>query len=311
MRGKLLITVFVMNFLAVGCGSDQPSPEALDNKYNNEVMHISCDESFKPVIDAQIEAYEINFPGKKIIAHYKPEAACLEDLAVDSIRMIIMTRKLSKAERNLVIDSTASGPEELVVARDVVSVLVHPSAPDSFFTMTEIRELLSGKSKKNLIPVFDGLRATSTVRFMLDSVLRGENLSTKAVAAKNTEGVIDYVSRVPNAVGFVGFSWIGNGDDTTQKSYRKKVRLAHLESTDSANAYVQPSQFFIYTNTYPMVRDLVYILKERGRGLGHSFAYFLEQNDKGQLIFRRSYLFPVIRPNYIRDAELHNDINNQ
>jgi phosphate transport system substrate-binding protein len=123
--------------------------------------------------------------------------------------------------------------------------------------------------------------------------------------------VIDYFSKVPNAVCFVGFSWIGNSDDTAQLGYRRKVRLAYVESTDSANAYIQPSQFFIYTNSYPMVRDLVYILKERGRGLGHSFAYFLEQNDKGQLIFRRSYLFPVIRPNYIRDAELHDDINNQ
>jgi phosphate transport system substrate-binding protein len=177
--------------------------------------------------------------------------------------------------------------------------------------MKEIKDLLSGKSNKNLIPVFDGLKATSTVRFMLDSVLRGDSLTKKAVAAENSVGVIDYVSKVPNAVGFVGFSWIGNGDDTAQMNYRKKVKLAFIESTDSANAYIQPSQFFIYTNSYPMVRDLVYVLKERGRGLGHSFAYFLEQNDKGQLIFRRSYLFPVIRPNYIRDAELHDDINNQ
>jgi phosphate transport system substrate-binding protein len=309
MRGKLLAGLVIL--FICGCGSNKQGPESPGKPYNNEVMHISCDESFKPVIDAQIAVYESLHPGTKIIAHYKPEADCLKDLVVDSIRMLIMTRKLSKAEANLVSDSTATGVEELVVAKDVISVVLNPAATDTFFSMKEVRDLLSGKSNKNLIPVFDGLKATSTVRFMLDSVLRGDSLSSKAVAAENSVGVIDYVSKVPNAVGFVGFSWIGNSDDTAQLGYRRKVRLAYVESTDSANAYIQPSQFFIYTNSYPMVRDLVYILKERGRGLGHSFAYFLEQNDKGQLIFRRSYLFPVIRPNYIRDAELHDDINNQ
>jgi phosphate transport system substrate-binding protein len=309
MSGKLLIALAI--FFAWGCGSENQAPERSGQAYNNDVMHISCDESFKPVIDAQIAVFESLHPNTKIIAHYKPEADCLKDLVVDSIRMIIMTRKLSKGEENLVSDSTAAGVDQLVVARDVITVVVNPASPDSFFTMKEIRELLSGKSKKNLIPVFDGLKATSTVRFMLDSVLRGDSLTSKAVAAENSVGVIDYVSKVPNAIGFVGFSWIGNGDDTTQQSYQRKVKLAYLESTDSVNGYVQPSQFFIYTNTYPMVRDLVYVLKERGRGLGHSFAYFLEENDKGQLIFRRSYLYPVIRPNYIRDAELHDDINNQ
>jgi phosphate transport system substrate-binding protein len=309
MIGKLLAGAALL--FAFGCGSDTKGPEGTTKSYNDQLMHISCDESFKPVIDAQIAVYESLHAGVKIIAHYKPEAECLKDLVVDSIRMIIMTRKLSKGEQNLVSDSTDAGVEQLVVAKDVISVILNPAAPDSFFSMKEIRDLLSGKSNKNLIPVFDGLTATSTVRFMLDSVLRGEKLTSKAVAADNSVGVIDYVSKVPNAVGFVGFSWIGNGDDTTQLGYLKKVKVAFLESTDSANAYIQPTQFFIYTNSYPMVRDLVYVLKERGRGLGHSFAYFLEQNDKGQLIFRRSYLYPVIRPNYIRDAELHNDINNQ
>ena len=57
-----------------------------------------------------------------------------------------------------------------------------------------------------------------------------------------------------------------------------------------------------------MVRDLVYILKERHSGLGHGFAFFLTTM-RGQLIFRRSYLMPVLFPNYLRDAELKDTIN--
>ncbi|HET7896429.1 MAG TPA: phosphate ABC transporter substrate-binding protein, PhoT family, partial [Flavisolibacter sp.] len=183
-----------------------------------------------------------------------------------------------------------------------IAVLVHPQASDSMFTMSEIRNLLSGKSKKNLIPVLDGLKATSTVRFMLDSVLRGENLGSNVTAATNSREVIDYVSRTPNAVGFVGIEWVGNADDTAQLNLLKKVRLARVESTDSAGGFVLPVQYLIYTRTYPMIRSLVYVLKEKQQGLAGSFANFL-RNDRGQLIFRRAYIFPALRPFYMRDAQ--------
>jgi phosphate transport system substrate-binding protein len=260
-------------------------------------------------MDAQVEVYQALYPDTKIIVHYKPEADCFRDLRVDSIRMVIATRGYSKAEKDYMVDSLHVAPDQLTVARDLIAVVVNSAAKDSFFSLREIRDLLTGKLKENLIPVLDGTRATITVRFMLDSVLRGKSFGSNVVAAQSSTGVIEYVSRTTNAVGFVGFSWIGNRDDTAQLSYLKKVKTAWVESTDSANAYVQPLQIFIYTKTYPMVRDLVYILKESHAGLAHGFAFFLQERDKGQLIFRRAYLMPVIGPNYIRDVILQDTIN--
>lgn len=304
------MAIIFLCFLKTSCKTKQSENEVV-NRFDRGTLHISCDESFKPVIDAQIAVYESIYPQTKIIAHYKSEAECIKDFLVDSIHMVIITRKMSDAEERKISDSLAVAAEDLVIAKDVIAVIVNPAATDSFFNMKEIKDLLTGKSNKNLIPVFDGVKATSTVRFMLDSVLRGDSLSKNVVAAENSLGVIDYVSKVKNAVGFVGFSWIGNSDDSLQLSYRKKLKVAYIESTDSANAYIQPSQYFLYSNSYPMVRDLVYVLKEKQRGLGVAFAHFLQQNDKGQLIFRRSYLLPVIRPNYIRDAKLNEKINKQ
>jgi phosphate transport system substrate-binding protein len=167
---------------------------------------------------------------------------------------------------------------------------------------------LTGKSKENLIPVFDGTRATSTVRFMMDSVLKGQSFGKNVQAAESSVDVINYVSKTPNAVGFVGYSWVGNEEDTAQLSYMKKVKTAFVESTDSAGFYIKPSQYSIYANSYPMVRDLVYTLKEKHQGLAHGFAHFL-YTIQGQLIFRRAYVMPVILPNYVRDVELESTIN--
>lgn len=308
-RGGLCILA-LFAIIGIGCNSKEGEKDQQDT-YNSGTIHISCDETFKPVIDAQVQVFQWQNPDAKIIVHYKPEAECLKDFLVDSIRMVIATRGASEGEMQLVSDSLQLSIENAVIARDLIAVIVNKASRDTFYTLTEIRELLTGKAKKNLIPVFDGTSATSTVRFMLDSVLKGEKLSPQVVAAESSRGVIDYVSKVPDAVGFIGFSWIGNEDDTAQLSDRKKIKVAYLESTDSAGAYVQPSQYFIYTDSYPMVRDLVYVMKERHQGLAHSFARFLLQLDKGQLIFRRSYIMPVRWPNYVREVILNENINNQ
>jgi phosphate transport system substrate-binding protein len=298
------------------CGSDSANEVADSRDFGT--IYISVDESFKPVIDSQIRVYESAHPETNIIALYKPEAECLKDLLVDSIRMVIVTRKTSKAEDELIADSLEVGPEKMLLARDAVAVIVNPSSPDSLFTMNELRDILRGKGKEilteknvtkgkvknELIPIFDGIRATSTVRFIIDSILNGDSLSPKTRAAQSSEGVIDYVSKNPNAVGFIGVSWIGNPEDSTHLSFLKKVKMAHLESTDIPESYVLPFQANIYLKRYPMIRDLVYVLKEKSRaGLGHAFANFMS-GERGQLIFRRAYLLPAQKDFSVRQARL-------
>jgi phosphate transport system substrate-binding protein len=272
-----------------GCGNGQQADTG-----DNGTIYISADESFKPVIDSQIQVYEARHPGTKIIPLYKPEAACIKDLMVDSIRLVIITRKFLPEEENAIVDSFKLAPHARVVAKDAVAVIVNPQAPDSLFTMDELKEVLQGRFNKNLIPVFDATRATSTVRFIIDSILHGDTLTSKARAANSSEGVIDYVSKTQGAVGFVGVSWVGNHEDTMQISFLKKVKIAQLESTDTKGSYVLPVQANIYYRRYPMIRDVVSILKEKNNGLGHSFASFLS-GEIGQKIFWRAYLIPALQ----------------
>ena len=77
----------------------------LPDMFDKGTIHISCDESFKPVIDEEVKVYEALYPDTKIIVHYKPEAECLKDFEVDSIRMVIATRGYSESEENFMIDS--------------------------------------------------------------------------------------------------------------------------------------------------------------------------------------------------------------
>ena len=281
---------------------DEQEGQLLDTPERGTI-YISADESFKPIIDEQVKVYEANNPGTKINVWYKPEAECLKDLLVDSIRMIIATRGFSEEENNFIIDSMKLSPRKMVVARDAVAVIVNPLAEDSLFTMNELREILTGKFRKSLIPVFDGAQATSTVRFIVDSILKKDSLTPKSMAARSSQEVIDYVAKNPQTIGFIGVSWIGNREDTAQLSFLKKVKMAWLESNALPEKYILPFQVNIYNGSYPMVRDLVYILKEKHRGLGVGFADFLN-GQIGQLIFKRAYLMPAQKNFMVRPVRL-------
>jgi phosphate transport system substrate-binding protein len=164
--------------------------------------------------------------------------------------------------------------------------------------------MLNGTSGYRYQQVMDGVVATSTVRYMIDSVLRGQPLSGDVVAARTSEGVIDYVARNPKAIGYIGVSWIGNKEDSSQLSFMKKVRVAALQCANcDKEVYVRPYQANIALGRYPLNRELYYVLKENYPGLGKGFVNFLK-HEKGQLIFKRAYLVPEWKSLEVRRVNL-------
>lgn len=259
---------------------------------NKGTIRISVDESFKPVIEEQIKVHHSSFPDTKIIVSYKPEVECLKDLQNDSTRMILIARGLSKNESSIFESSLGYRPQYAVLAYDAVAVIVNQKSTDSVFTMNDLKEILSGKSKR--IAVMDGKNATSTVRFLKDSILHGGNFGANVVASKNSDDVIDIVSKNENVVGFVGLSWVGDSYDPKQQENLKKIRLALVECVRCVEKglFAKPSQATISYAQYPLPRPMYYILKENSPGLGTGFMNFLSL-ERGQLIFKRALLVPA------------------
>ena len=293
---------YALALLLAACGN--PNAKDMETTTSGHI-NISVDEAFKPVIDSQISVFTALHPHARIDAHYKPEADCLRDLFKDSAtRMVIITRPLTEEEEKFFQDSLNYVPREDVVAYDAVAVIVNNKAKDSIFSMDEIRDILSGTSKYKLRPVMDGLKATSTVRFAIDSVLKGKPLGNNVTAAQSSQGVIDYVANNEDAIGFIGVNWIGNPEDTMQISFLQKVRIAAIQCTSCSNeTYVKPYQGNIAERRYPMVRSLYYILREHFDGLGSGFINQL-QYERGQLIFKRAYLWPARMAFEVRQVQL-------
>src|SRR5882762_6321803 len=189
--GKGLLTGIVFCALLSGCNSD-PAKTGQETPTNG-TLHISVDESFRPVIDSQIKVFESSFPNVHIITEYRPEAQCLRDLATDSTRMIMVTRGLTREEESFYKDSFKVQPTVGILAFDAIAVIVNKASKDSIFGIKDLQDMLSGVSTKYM-PVMDGVSATSTVRYAKDSILGGKPLGKNVTAARNSEEVINYVA---------------------------------------------------------------------------------------------------------------------
>ncbi len=267
-------------------------------------IHISVDESFKPVIDSELKVFESSFPDAHVLIDYKSESACLRDIYNDSTRMIIITRGLSLPEEHYFNDSAKTPAISGILAFDAVALVVNNNSRDTVMSMDDVRTLLEGNDKMKREAVMDGVSETSTVRYVLDSIIAGKTLGKNVIAAKSSPQVISYIADHENAVGFIGVSWIGDPEDSMDLAFQKKVKVVAVRCDRCTDMpFVYPYQANIVFKKYPMVRGLYYILKENFSGVGNNFVNFLV-NERGQLIFKRSYLVPARMSFDVRNVEV-------
>lgn len=279
------------------------------------VIIIASDESFAPVVEQEIDLFEYTYPEASIIPIYKSEVEAMELLLSDSVQFAITTRDFTQAERELV-RSMKKRPISYRVAKDAIALIINKNNPDSMLTVRQVKDILTGKitswqeinpkSKlKELSLTFDN-KNSSTVRFALDSICKGEPLAGKNIYAQGTnEKVIDYVAATPGAIGVIGASWIGNENDSTNMSFSDRVKVVAMSRdgvATAANSY-QPYQAYIALDYYPFTR-YVYAMDISSRtGLARAFSNFLS-TDKGQLIVLKAGMMPTTQQVVIKPVKI-------
>jgi phosphate transport system substrate-binding protein len=289
-----LLTVIMM-----ACGDNSKKPK-LDTPTEGTI-HISVDETYKPLIDSEIRVFESLYPKAHIIATYKPEADCFKDLLDDSARMIIVTRDFNQKEREYFKEIKIS-PSSMLLAWDALALVTNKANPDSILTMDQVRNIMAGKdNSRKWQLVFDN-QNSSTVRYIMDSVNQGAPLPSDVMAAKTNSEVIDYVAKNKDAIGVIGVSWISDPNDSTSIEFTNKVKVVKLRA-DNGSEFVKPYQLYIGTGSYPLKRGFYYASREPYSGLATGFSRFLGSYE-GQLVISKFRLFPARLNVVFREANL-------
>lgn len=286
---RSLSLLFIALYFLTAC---KTTTEKMQDSPNQGLIRISVEESFKPFMEEQLKVFLESNPKAEIIVSYKSEIDCFKDLANDSTRMIFVTRGLNKKEQADYKKSLSFNPNFAILAYNAVAVLVNKSANDSIFTLDDLSKRLTGKSDKQV--VMDGNNLTGIVRFIKDSLAKEAPFGKNVVAANGSQEVINYISTHKDAIGFVGMNWVGDGYDPAQIELRNKVKLGLVECTQCIEKgfFSKPSPSTISKAQYPLTLPIYFILKENAAGLGTGFLNFLSL-ERGQLIFKRSFLVPA------------------
>ncbi len=295
----LLYTILCTTLLATAasCGNDKPSDKPTDNLVSG-IIDISVDETYKPIIEQQKQVFDSSFPDAHVNIHYKSETECIKDFLSGNARLILVTRDLSKEEK-AVLESNKIVSTSLAVAKDAMAVIMNKASTDTILSRSQLQGIITGVYNKKYTVVFDN-QGSSTVRYVTDSLLAGGKLGSNVYAAKGNDSVIQYVAGNPDAIGFVGVSYISDYNDPEGLAFIKNVRVVAIVN-DSTKKEYQPYQAYIAPNWYPLTRKLYYIHRETYPGLGTGFAKFLSE-ERGQLIFKQARLFPLRSNIIFREA---------
>jgi len=289
------LAIFLISHL--GCNSENP-----DTPTTGEIT-ISVDETFKPFIESEIFTFEGIYNYADVNVSYKPEGEAFNDLMNDTVKLIIVSRKLNKDELKE-FEKWEIVPRVTKIAYDAVALIGSKDLKDSTITLDEIKSLLSGKD----VPTFNNVKIvfdnnnSSTINFLKEKTQLKE-LSSKCYALNSNNAVLDYVSKEQNSIGVIGVNWISDRDDTLNLSFLKSVRVLEIAASDTSE-YLKPYQAYISLKNYPLWREVYIISKEAYTGLGSGLTAFIA-SERGQRIVLKFGLVPATMP--VRLVELINE----
>lgn len=307
MRNLWLLVAAVCVTLATSCGSNHRKPAGWRT---SDDVHIAVDETFRDIMEEEIETFGLLNPSSAMKPVYCSEDSAIRMLLRDSVRCAITTRKLSKDELD-VLKNYKLDAKQAMIATDAFALIVSKDNPDTLITVSEIRDIVSGRitrweqlkhsgKKGELKLVFDN-SGSSTVRYMRDSLLAGQQVAGNLYAQGSNQAVIDAVKDNPEIIGVVGANWLKGKSDSVLTSFENlDVKVLKVARKDGKNEIGwRPYQYRILTGDYPLIRSVYVILTDpRVRSYTKSFFYFLK-GQKGQtIICNSSQLLPYTPVQY-------------
>jgi phosphate transport system substrate-binding protein len=149
--------------LLMRCGDKDKHGNTLDTPTSGTIT-ITVDESLKPLIDAEISAFEGIYHNAKVHVVYTSESEAITRLLNDSARLSIVTRKLRENEKaNLLRQAIV--PIELKLATGGIALICNPAFNDSLLSIAKLKALLSGD--KNSMSVTSISLTQASLGFLL------------------------------------------------------------------------------------------------------------------------------------------------
>lgn len=292
-----------LSLLLASCGGQKKTDG--ETMYSGDIK-IAVDESFKPIMEEELQVYRALTPEANVTPIYCSEVEAINLLLKDSVRLVIANRRLTENELAS-FHARKFFPESIRMAVSGIALITNPANTDSLLTVGQFRNILTGKitewkelysqSKLGKLQVVFDNPNSGLIHYAIDSICEGQKLASTLTALKSNEEVIDYVSKTPGAMGVIGANWIGNVSDSTRLSFNESVRVMAVSNSGHAtvaNSF-KPYQAYLALRQYPLTHDVFILVNDPRNGLPTGLMTFLTK-DRGQRIILKSGLVPATQP---------------
>ncbi len=253
MKRAGIVVLFWIALLASACrpqdSSGQPGASTyIQNKGSDTIVNLAL---------AWAERYQESHPEVRISVTGGGSGTGLTALISGTVDIANASRQI-KSEEIEAAEANGVEPQEYVIARDAIAVIVHPDNPITQLTLPQISAIYRGEINNwselggEDRPIVRLSRETNsgTHVYFLEEVIRLGDSDNKEIFSADTlllpssEGIISEVSANPNAIGYDGLGYV--------TPHVKVLAVAR----DAAGPYVLPSVETVNSGEYPISRDL-------------------------------------------------------
>lgn len=265
------------------------------------IATIVCDASFENIMSQEIDVFEFVYPEASIMPLYTDQHAAIDSLLQLNTKLIVTTRPLNKKEIDY-LKGQGKQVRQSQIAVDALALIVNPANSVTVLSKPEIADILSGKLLKwsevepgndhlgDIEVVFDH-QGSSTVQYMRDSLLNGQDFGPNVFAQNSPDEVFKAVAANKNAIGVIGVAWISSDlktkemsredyvasvqrNDSTDLRFSDEVKVLKVRGNSQVTAY-KPYQYYIFQGDYPLYRQVYMICTGTGGSLSHGFYSFV------------------------------------
>lgn len=299
------------------------------NTSTKGIAKIYCDESFRNILDQEVEIFEYSYPEANIMPVYANENAAFDSLMHKGCDLIIVSRDLTDQQRDI-LKKQGRAYRSRKIAVDAVAIIVNKENDIDELSMQDLEDIFTGKVTRwgevfptklkndSIKVVFDGT-GSGIVNYMKDKFVKGGKFGPNVSARNSTEEVFTACEKMKNAIGFVGVSWISDDMKTRERtieqrvtelkeknevsviSFTDRIKVMDVRGDDQTRGY-KPYQAYINDGRYPLFRTIWAIDASAGGTLDHGFFAFIT-GVIGQKIILQTGILPAAEP--VRQVEVY------
>jgi phosphate transport system substrate-binding protein len=234
-----------------------------------------------PVAQAAAEAYMDLNPSINISVRGGGSGVGVAALQNGTVQIANSSRPM-KASEAAACESKGFKPAAYAIANDGIAMVVHPTNPIKNLTVSQIRDIYTGKisnwkelgGRDLAIIIISRDVASGTFEVFNDKALSNEKVVSSAQLLASNNAVVTAVSSTPGGIGYAGLGYITD--------------LVRVVSVDE----IFPTISTIQDGTYPLSRKLFMFTRGKATGDVDRFLAWI-QSAAGQKIVAEQGFIPI------------------